>query len=1600
MDKLSSEELVERIKPRITSSCIPTNTTDIILKEEITGGLFKKLTLKYMEEIFPDISKGKRLQILLLRDEMCNEEEETILNLTTLTEVNVSGEETGTCIDYEEKSEDVALFRETFRAFDKDVTFKDNYRQNALVKTSNYRPSNLLDPVRKFSIVGVQSEIISAPDYSQISDEVVEFVAACLNERTNGTLHIGIETNMNEYQMEGIIRGIQIDNNQCVKQIYLSIEERFYKEQQNLVLKCMRSPKFIDVTCKPKLSYKLKVLEIDIVPQSSLVAEEAFFVKSIEGSSPMLYLFEKNEISTQSVSDERCISYMSKDKKQLSDIRRNQETHSPKHTVKEDLRQKIVDLLSAGDETISSAMYPLLFVSPFDSNIGNTIDMNNFEFFIDLDANAIFDFDYAVGPKGLYEFVDSDKEQALKALTTDNFDPNSNENQFREETLTNLLEDIKTSSLKPWIFCNGYHEMNKPPLNILEWKKSRSKGFQEAIRFYSTEIPRGRALVLFFLLSKDYEIMLEVAEHVILNFQDHWVLFAESEDIANHWQAELINRHIVEKEQIVGRSVIGMPWNHLNQTIKELTCAKRANRCEIPTSNGSYCHLKEKKKNDLVDLEILSRNECEDQELARDQMRLAKHQRDEQEKFYKGENVSWWNFWFHDHVLKRKVHEQLMEKVKDAMEGRKAEDDNKIGLVNIYHQPGAGGTTTARHILWDLKRKYRCCIVKQITDQTVDQITALRNYEETDDPKPPLILIENGDEEKVGEMFALLQNRARIVARRSTDMKVFCVLFLCTRRTNIPNTIDDASVALKHELSEKELMWFTNRSRDLEKRFLEKEGPDPRFLISFNILKENFNYDYIHRTAVELVKGVTDEKERRVLKYLSMLNTFDLEWQPIPISAFDPIMINFQRGNTFTFGLANTRNKHLNKAWEQTISQPLQVLLNRTSRAGFGSQLKGLSIVNPLFAAEIFSCFNQPPDTLSMIFMEFLDCPIFKSFNNLSCKELKKIVRSIMKKREEKDDTRKVKFSPLIMKLLEDENEEMAAKILIQGFDMTQDPMLCQQIARLYIHCKNWGFAAKYAKISTDMKPQNSFLWDTYGQVFKNQLYEKFTSLLKEETNVNGESIGDAIEVAKSGLAKFKKAQDVSENERSANDAGYFGEIRMIVLLLDVLRMSPLGQQKDENSLHSYLTDKNVSPTEILDLKPEHVEFLKSLEVRSDNTLKTLEDKTIQLKDDTYYSLFGQNMPRRNALATLRENLDSYFGEESNTAPDHLSKIDKAEFRRRRVKRLGGRTLTNFRHIDDKEKLHIILDLLLENIKTEAWQPFDIITLINVVVAMRLLKINQTKLTYIQMVQLSRKCYERVVSSPEIRTDLEAYMYFVLLNWPTELRRHAIRDLCPVEQLNEAIKKWRKVFYAKHPRQKESRPLRKRETTNFFLGTEKDMDAIVHTEELHDPKGKKFVRGDTIWESAHFVTKLIRLRGTLVNDGTEINCDIQTGSGGTVCIPVPTSIPIGDKSLWQRRVYFVLGFSWAGIKAYDVKKEPPVPFDIQEAPQGVTRSKLKKAADMKQTHEAFIRKLNDLRIQIVKISKFLKRKGRLPKEKVSGHFYKFPVYSTLNFSKN
>jgi hypothetical protein len=90
----------------------------------------------------------------------------------------------------------------------------------------------------------------------------------------------------------------------------------------------------------------------------------------------VLYLFKEGGVSPEGVLDERSVTFMSKHKNMFSDMRKEQEKIPKRTAIKHDLRQKILDLLNFGEEYMSSVNFPLLFLSPLDSTIGNSLEFN------------------------------------------------------------------------------------------------------------------------------------------------------------------------------------------------------------------------------------------------------------------------------------------------------------------------------------------------------------------------------------------------------------------------------------------------------------------------------------------------------------------------------------------------------------------------------------------------------------------------------------------------------------------------------------------------------------------------------------------------------------------------------------------------------------------------------------------------------------------------------------------------------------------------------------------------------------------------------------------------------------------------------------------------------------------------------------------------------------------------------------------------------------------------------------------------------------------------------------------------------------------------
>ncbi|XP_071113175.1 sterile alpha motif domain-containing protein 9-like [Haliotis cracherodii] len=1491
---------------------------DVIAKckdECITGEVFLSLKETDINELFPSLKFGHKRALSLLISNIKSQPHDTE---NANTEQSVIESPDSTCKPRE------CPYQETLRKFDHPVEPWVKYVKGRVVNTE-FCSGNMVQPVKYFANIQKPTVMIQ-----QMADETVAFAAACMNDRINGTIYFGICPEGSLEVLPGEVAGYTLDREKCRSEIMSKIKFAFEEKHHEIVSKVIRDPTFVEVIDRNNSDDHSYVVEIDVVPTSHVVKHEVFLISSKFpiGKKNKQRLFRYTDGTIKRHDGRDLVHFTSKTVMDLTTLRQTQEAKTQAPGPAQNLRRKFLNLFTGGAETLEDDVYPVLFFSPLGDKMEANFIEENLSFVKDIDATAIFDFDPESDTKGLYHYV-MNKERVMQVLTTDNFDKNGGENLEKEKHAA-FLENLQTSSLNTWTFCNGYECLGKHAFGPFEWKQKRIEGFRGAIQFYHNSIPQGRALVLVFLFSSNYEVMLEAADEIFTKFQEQWIILAENDAIADLWKEQMIARHCADTGSLNERCVVGIPWNHLNDAICQVTNLRQPSACLLPTSKGMHCSLRQRVKEDMCDLDILSIQQCSDSEIVNDTKKKEAKRREVEEIFFRGGEVDWWNFWFPgDHVLKRACHESLMNQITDALTTTK-ETDNKVTVVTLLHQPGAGGTTSARQILWDLKDKYRCCEVKQINDQTPEQIATLRCYEDLDSPNPPLVLIDNHDDEKLCLLYAVLEDKARIAARSSDGiLSVFCVLLVCQRRADLPIQCDSRKVLLKHELTTKELAWFEMKNADLEKRFKDDKKVDPKLLISFNILKENFNSEYIHRTVGTLVNNIKDEKEQRVLKYLALINAYDVDFIPVPVACFDPLMQTPQRcGMIISTG--NQRTYSRKKGWETCLSSPLRVLLNKSSRsAGQGTKEQTLRIIHSLLAkAILLKLMEKLGETIVDIMNQLLDSNVFL-VDSAYTERLLYIIRNIIKKRCRSKDDRKERFSPFVLAAIDDVDIDGTVNLMIKVFEMSDDAIIAQQIARFYIHCKNWTEAERFAKIATNKWYRNSYLWDTLAMVYKEQLFDEYVQHSETDTNkINGDDAKRIIGIAFKAIETFRKEQQLSENETTAiNNAGYCGEIRVIILLLSTFPKFQCYTGKED--MHKFLVNAKFVPDTFQFVGEADIEHLKQMQDDATKALRRLDEEFHQLKSVTSADIMPKDSHLNNELLiSFKENIDGFFGEGTDRVPHSMNNEDAMAFRRRRASRLGVASLPSALRImaTGGMKLCSAFKLMVENVKSPQANAFDFVTILNTCIAYNgVADKEQTLASFQQMIEWSKSLYECKIQQGT-RPHLETFLYLVLFHLPTEDRH--MYNLCSSSRLLEAISQWKEAFYKNHPRQKDgNRHFRKKDATYFFLGKGQDMESIVYYEQLNGRNEGKGDIGDGVWRTATALHRLKRMKGVLLNEGLEINMQLKSVGGNMFIVAIPTSLPIRKRSLWQKNVYFVLGFGWSGPKAYDVTDE-----EIKECP--------------------------------------------------------------------
>ncbi|KAK7482282.1 hypothetical protein BaRGS_00026525 [Batillaria attramentaria] len=1479
LNDFSVEELKDWLKPIVESENIPATILNKIEEEKINGKVFQSMSEQDLKEVFPELTAfGHRRTLMLAKTEAAE---------TFADTKGVGTRQTKPSFQRTEYA----------REFAHAPSVLEKYSEGKILNVHEAHTENLTGTVRRFCPCLDETEI-----YKFIADEVVEFSAACLNDRQNGTIHFGISDH--EYPDLGYeygqILGVALDKKECENAIRQCLKRRFCGEPQSeTALKCIHPAVFVDVVPTDISEVQnLYVCEVDVEPRSDIVKDFAFFVESQgeQEGGPVLFRYQDGVPVKQ---DAREVERFAAEKAQLTQERQQQEKSVPASTPK-NLVEILKNCLCGGGDKLEGNFYPLLATSAIDTSHSDFED--TFNFLWHLDWRCIFDFDPLSDKKGLYQYLDSEKEKLYKIkrpsdfVTSSTVVPQSSQGNPEEN-----FQDMAESELKTWIFCNGFTQGDEKGLNIAEWKRERSIGFREAVKFFRGAIPEGRAIIIIVLTSKD-DIFIEASEELLLNFDHQWLMVAESQQLADAWMDGLMKRNVIFSSE---RCLSGVSFADVSKAIQQLQGAGDFDEdaCVVRLPSGVDEEIPKKTVQELCDLDIVSANKCSviDKCTETEVSVLSQETGDD---FYKGNPATFWNFYFQGHVCTRDKYPLLLRYTRETLEGE-IPDNASVGCVAVYHQPGAGGTTIATNVLWDLHKEYKCCLVKRITNETARQVVTL--YEFADTATPVLLMLDNEDDEKIDQ----LQRNLEEECQNKGIYGLVCVFLLCSRRVTLPQEHHYKNILLKQELTPREKQFFLDKHEELKRNGTANLDN----LLGLNIMKENFSESFIKRTVSSFLEEFKHSEETTLLEYIALLNCFDITFRAIPTSCFDPIMRFHGRGR---------------RPWENTFTP--EPLLKFTKNTKLSGKNKCLKITNKLLCRYILDASLGEERSIGNLMEEFLHSAVFqRNCCDFAYKELVYIVRDIMKKREWLGQGKRSTFSPFLQMLFDDKEYGLAVACMETVFQWTWDPIVAQQLARFHISCRKWDEADRWAEQATQRWPTNSYLWDTHGQICRFRLSE-----IRDECETSHDppsitTILETVRIARKGVDTFRKVQELSSREKSVppNTAGLFGQMDIAILLSKIFsHLMPVDE------LQKFFSGTYI-PQE-LNRKVLHgdIHWLRSVLEAANSCLQSAEEIAEMYSAEGYGQTSAKIFLSGHNLKRYKHQIANVFGKEDLvTAEPRTLSPDR---RRTLIRNLGGYSLYSIlslcREPKGKDAVEKILQLSSLNIKQHDCQHSTFDLSMALASALTLCSRHDysghVAVQFSELLRWSLEFYKQKTKQESQYLDLDPYLFLLIFHWPN-LEGQPLAEQCQPADLHKAVTLASETFKKKFSGDPSSR---KKNVPLYFLTKKPGANKVVSKDQLQVWSTKEGRQGrlqiTRMLQSQKAVELLQRFTGILTRNGNEVELRTRDHCNR---LSIPLFVREGRPSVWNKKVFVVLAFGLGGPLACDVRQERPSPNQAYQA---------------------------------------------------------------------
>ncbi|XP_044072548.1 sterile alpha motif domain-containing protein 9-like [Siniperca chuatsi] len=1034
--------------------------------------------------------------------------------------------------------------------------YHDTYRymESGILDITESGASDLIEPCHEYKA------FINTTDETKMGKftaEVIRFAAACMNSRTNGTIHFGIGDKPD--YIHGQVLGVVAEDKEAyANELKSAIDGYFEHKHKQTAQTCIKPPRFVGVLNTNMTSSDKCVIEVDIVPDSTICEENIYHTFNMDTkkakkkakckemakteTKPSKQFFVRDGGSSRDLLAPTTFAKHMEEYNQFVDSmaqrsqRRKQAEEKHLNVIKSSTQgSRLSQMITGGSLSLDKSHFERYVIV---TNKSHSIQFESLGFLVELNPTAVLDFDPESTKHGLQCHFEQQSTVNVHLPA-----------QYKiTEGVEDIANKLKLTRNTSWIFCNGGIE-DEAPSDIDQWLMDKGASIRDVISFLCRKdvLPNKRFLVIFLLLSTVSEKKDPLVETFSTFFQElrgteQILCICDNEKAFTSW------RDLIEARcgiNISSRCIYELSFAEVNGTILSLLSKNRRSSRFLPCGGGSKVLLEKKVERSLNILEVLCVNQCEGG--SEDKIVI-------EENFYKGGKVSWWNFYFSEQpgstpFIKRDKFDYIMNTViPDLCSLRKA-----CVLFNLMHVAGCGGTTLAMHTLWALRDRFRCAVLRDSNAdfaEVADQVVKLLMYDHEEQlPRVPVLLMidDFDDKEKVFDLQQIIEKECAKKDIQSKSPQVILLNCMRSESPELPESTED-TVFIGNNLSEKEQKLFEETLVEIEKTHKNAET-----FYGFMIMKKNFKPEYIKGVVRNTLKSFNvNQKHAQLLAVLVLLSVYCkgaslsvslceefLGLQPKPFCGTNKVEEGFGKFSTLIAGCL-VEGKVVFKAVKMIHSSIARQCLQ---------ELTTTHNVNKADITDLLLTTNK----------------LYESTQGKD-KLLQDIHHILVKRHHSVEE--ESQFSPLIQDIASETPglEEMVLKNASKRFE--KDAVVSQLLARYYyLKKRDFSEAKLWAGRARDLSKDSSYFADTSAQVIKHELKNVIANY--KEVAIGPEKLNMVLKMAQSAIEAFKETQSLAKKEsilRLAiktdncpfNTSGCLGEIQVGVLIIEVLARTPV----------------------------------------------------------------------------------------------------------------------------------------------------------------------------------------------------------------------------------------------------------------------------------------------------------------------------------------------------------------------------------------------------------------------------------------------------------